>query len=198
VRLVGVVVAIDDINARYTVLTLDDGSGANVEAKIIRLIPNTSDSKERPSNTTIDNLNVISQLGVFEVTVDGQQVDIGTVLKTKCTISEFRGQKQLEIKRAWIVSTTDAEAKAWAETAAFKRDVLSTPWHIGSTEHKRIKNEIKTEKRKAQEYERLKARHEARRREKKLEREQDIKKREVKLEARQRKEAVMMSAGALI
>ena len=36
VRIVGVVVAIDDINLKYSALTLDDGSGATVELKIVR------------------------------------------------------------------------------------------------------------------------------------------------------------------
>jgi hypothetical protein len=130
--------------------------------------------------------------------VDDDEVDIGTVIKVKCTISEFRDLKQLEMKRVWRVSTTDEEAHAWAETAAFKREVLSAPWRISSAEHKRIKKEISTEKRKNQERERLKAEHEVAKKEHRKEREEYMAKREVKLEARRRKEEVMMNAGALI
>ncbi|KAF2468644.1 uncharacterized protein BDR25DRAFT_290439 [Lindgomyces ingoldianus] len=198
VCIVGTVVAIDDINLKYTVLTIDDGSGATVEVKIVRLTPDIYNSVESPSNTTIGNVNVIVRTGCFEVTVDHQQVDIGSVIKAKCTISEFRGMKQLEIKRVWIVPTTNEEVQAWAETAAFKREVLSKPWHLTSAEHKKIKKEIKRERRKNQEYERLKVEHEARRGEQKKAWEEYMEKREARLEARRRKEEVMMNAGALI
>lgn len=197
-RLVGVVVAIDDINPKYAVLTVDDGSGVSIEVKIVRLTPDLYNPVESPSNTAIDNVDVISQLGVFEITIDHQRLDIGTVIKAKCTISEFRGLKQLELKRIWTVSTTNEEAQAWAETAAFKQEVLSKPWHIGSTEGKKIKKEIKAEKRRAQEYERLKAEHEAKRKEQRKGRDEYLAKKEAKLEARRRKEEIMMNAGALI
>ncbi|KAF2706298.1 hypothetical protein K504DRAFT_438476 [Pleomassaria siparia CBS 279.74] len=198
VRLVGVVVAIDDINLKYTVLTLDDGSGANVEVKIIRLTPDIYNPVESPSNTTISNVNVVSQFGVFDVMVDNQPLEIGTVIKAKCTISEFRGLKQLEMKRVWIVSNTNEEVQAWAETAAFKRDILATPWHISSAEHKKIVKDIKAEKRRNQEYERLKAEHDIKRKEQKKAREEHLAKREIRHELRRKKEEVMMNQGALI
>jgi hypothetical protein len=198
VRVVGVVVAIDDINLKYTVLTLDDGSGANIEVKIVRLTPDVYNSVESPSNTMIDNVNVVSHLGVFEVTVDHKQVDIGTVIKAKATLSEFRGAKQLELKRIWIVPTTTEEAQAWAETAAFKQVTLSKPWHLSSSEHKTITREIKTERKKVQEYERLKTRHEAKKKEQCKMREEYLAQKEAKLEVKQRKENIIMNAGALI
>jgi hypothetical protein len=198
VRLVGAVVAIEDINVKYTTLTLDDGSGANIEVKIVRLTPGMHNPVESPSNTTIDNVNVTSKLGVFEVTVDHQPVDIGTVIKAKATLSEFRGAKQLDLKRICIVSTTNEEAQAWAETAAFKHTTLSKPWHLTSVEHKQITNEIKVERKKVREYERRKAEHEAKKREQRKAREEYLAQKEAKLEVRQRKETIIMNAGALI
>ncbi|ORY12856.1 hypothetical protein BCR34DRAFT_481987 [Clohesyomyces aquaticus] len=198
VNLVGVVVAIDDINLKYTVLTVDDGSGATIEVKIIRLSPNVYNAVESPSNTTVSNLNIIVRTGVFEVTINGHPVDIGSVIKAKCTISEFRGSKQLEVKRAWIVRTTNEEAQAWAQTAKFKREVLSKPWRLTSVEHRRIKKDMKREQRKNQEYQRLKLQQEAAKHEKKKAMQKYMAEREVRLEARRRKEEVMMNAGALI
>jgi hypothetical protein len=151
-----------------------------------------------PSNTTIDNVNVISQLGVFEVMVDQQPLDVGTVIKVKGIISEFWGLKQLEIKRVWVVTDTNEEAQAWAETAAFKQEVLTAPWHISSTEHKKITHEIKKEQKRNQEYERLKGEHAAKKNEHMKAREEYLAKREAKSEARRRIEEVMMNAGALI
>jgi Skp family chaperone for outer membrane proteins len=137
-------------------------------------------------------------LGIFEVVVDDQPLDIGSVVKAKCTISEFRGNKQLELQRISVITTTDEEARAWAETAAFKQAVLSCPWHISSAEHKQIKHKIKTDEKKEREYARRKAEYEVKKEEHRLAREAYYAQREKKLEARRRKEEVMLNSGALI
>ncbi|KAH5581795.1 hypothetical protein HBI24_129810 [Parastagonospora nodorum] len=196
-RLVGVVVAIDDINLKYTVLTIDDGSGSNIELKIVREQSAERNALSSSSRTTLENVNVISQLGVFEVMVDSQSLEIGTVVKAKGTISEFRGIKQLDLKRIWVVTTTDEEAQAWAETAAYKREILSKPWHLTTTEHRQIKAKMKSDKTKLQEYEKRKAEHEAKKLEQRQAREVYLAQREKRLEMRRRKEEVMMNAGAL-
>ncbi|KAF2203364.1 hypothetical protein GQ43DRAFT_390210 [Delitschia confertaspora ATCC 74209] len=198
VRLVGVVVAIDDIFSKYTILTLDDGSGATIEVKIIRLSKDEYNAVESPSNTHITNVNVVSDFGIFDVTIDGRLVDIGTVLKAKCTLSEFRGNKQLELKRVSIIESTNEEAKAWAETAAFKRDVLMTPWHISKRQHENIRKEIKAERKKEEEYERKKREHEARKKLRKREYDEYMKKWYEKHERERRKEELVMNSGALI
>jgi hypothetical protein len=192
------VVAINEINMTYTTLTLDDGSGATIEVKLVRLSPDIHNAVESPSNSSVSNVNVISHLGVFKVTIDNQQVDIGTVIKTKGTLSEFRGAKQVELKRVWILSTTNEEAQAWAETATFKENILSKPWHLTSAEHRQITNEIKLERRKARDYERRKTEHEAKKREQRKTREAYLAQKAAKLEVRHRKENIMMNAGALI
>jgi hypothetical protein len=145
----------------------------------------------------LENVHVISQLGVFDVMVDNQSLEIGTVVKAKGTISEFRGIKQLDLKRIWVVTTTDEEAQAWAETAAYKREILSKPWHLTTTEHRQIKAKMKSDKKKLQEYEKRKAEHEAKKLEQRQAREVYLAQREKKLEMRRRKEEVMMNAGAL-
>lgn len=197
-RVVGVVVAIDDITSKYSALTLDDGSGATIELKIVRRIADQQSSKLFPSNTAINNVNVTSQFGVFEITIDDVRIDIGTVLKAKGTISEFRGVKQLELRRVRIVSSTDEEAQAWAESAAFKAKVLSDKWRVTSAEHAVIKAKIKLEKKKAKEYEKRLRQYEVKRNEYEAARSAHEAKREAKLEARRRKEELMMNAGALI
>ncbi|KAF2737101.1 hypothetical protein EJ04DRAFT_431724 [Polyplosphaeria fusca] len=198
VCVVGAVVAIDDINTKYTILTIDDGSGATVEVKIVRLTPDTYNPVEFPSNTVVDNVHVVSRLGVFEVTVNHQPLDIGTVIKAKCTISEFRSQKQLELKRVWIVRTTNEEAEAWAETAAWKKQVLSTPWRLTSREHKQITDGINSKKQKAQQEEQLRAERDFKSKERRKARGERMAAREIKLESRRRKEELMMNAGSLI
>ncbi|KAF2003608.1 hypothetical protein P154DRAFT_543685 [Amniculicola lignicola CBS 123094] len=198
VRLVGVIVAIDDITTRYTNLTIDDGSGANVELKIVRLTPDVYNSVESPSNTVVDNVDVITRPGIFKVAVDGRPLDLGTVIKAKGTLAEFRGNKQLELKRISIVDTTDEEAQAWSEAAEFKRDVLSIPWRITSAEHKKITREIKRESRKIKQYEELKINHERKKREHQKMRDDYLAKREVKMEAKRQQMEALMNEGALI
>ncbi|KAH9864274.1 hypothetical protein J1614_010208 [Plenodomus biglobosus] len=197
VRLVGVIVAIDDINIRYTVLTLDDGSGANIELKIVRIPPPEPNPADTSSPTTIENVHVVSRLGVFDVLVDQQSLDIGTVIKAKGTVSEFRGVKQLDLKRISIVTTTNEEVRAWAEAAAFKQSVLSRPWHISATEGKKIKSAIRAEKKKEQEYQRRNAEYNVKMIEYRQAKEAQLARREAKLEMRRRKEEAMMNAGAL-
>jgi uroporphyrinogen-III decarboxylase len=192
-----VVVAIDDINIWFTILTIDDGSGANIELKIVRIPPAEKNPVDTSSDTQIDNVSVISRLGVFEVMVGSQALDIGSVIKAKCTISEFRGVKQLEMKRVWTINTTNEEAQAWAEVAAFKQDILSKPWHISTAEAKKINHDKKVEKKKVQDYERRKAEYEAKKEECRQARDARNAERERKLDARRRKEEVMMNAGAI-
>ncbi|KAJ4360652.1 uncharacterized protein N0V89_001218 [Didymosphaeria variabile] len=198
IYLVGVVVAIDDINLRYTTLTLDDGSGATLEVKIKRLLPEIYNPVDNPSNTEVDNVNVLSGLGRFDVTVDDQIVDIGKTIKVKGMISEFRGFKQLELKRIWIVSATNEEVKFWEALATFKKDVLGRPWHLSKAQGEEIKKSTKNEQKKAREHERQKLVHEAKKKEQRKARAEYLAQREAKYEIRRRKENIMMNAGALI
>jgi septal ring factor EnvC (AmiA/AmiB activator) len=132
-------------------------------------------------------------------------LDIGRVVKVKGTISEFRGQKQVELKRIWVIKTTNEEARSWEEAARFKMEVLDKPWHITKEEHSKIKAEDKAERRKNREWEKAMAAHEEKKRaheEEKRRRAREYEKymaeREKRLEVRRRREEVMMNAGALI
>jgi hypothetical protein len=198
VCVVGVIVAIDDINIWYTVLTIDDGSGANIEVKIVRIPPPEKDATYSSPETQIENVSIISQLGVFEVMVGNQVLDIGSVIKAKCTISEFRGVKQLEMKRVWVINTTNEEAQAWAEVATFKRDVLSKPWHLSTAEARKINHDKKVEKKQQQKHEEKKAEYEKEKEKRRQARDAYNAEREGRLEVRRRKEEVMMNAGAII
>ncbi|KAK0658654.1 hypothetical protein DIS24_g4586 [Lasiodiplodia hormozganensis] len=128
VRLVGTVVAVEDLGPRFVLLTLDDGSGATLELKVTRLSPaesavlhtaaasttttttiptaTTSSSSSSSSSifhTTVDNLIVRSAIGVFEVLVGGVPVDIGTTIKAKATLGTFRGAVQGVLQRCWVL-----------------------------------------------------------------------------------------------
>lgn len=166
--------------------------------KITRLDPDISSAVDCPSNTTVGNLNVVAQVGIFEVVVDGQNLDIGTVIKAKCTITEFRGNKQLDLKRISIMRTTDEEAQAWADTAAFRQNVLAKPWVLSPKELKRIEKGLKVQRKKEKEHQRLKAEHEARKWARRRVRDRKIAEWGQKAEKKRRKEEFIMNHGALI
>ncbi|KAJ9666550.1 hypothetical protein H2201_003207 [Coniosporium apollinis] len=198
VRLVAPILAIDDLSPRLTFLTLDDGSGATIEVKVQRLDPAVSSSVDCPSNTVIENVNIDARLGVFDVVVDGRRLDVGTVVKVKCGISEFRKTRQLELKRISVVDTTDEEARAWEELALFRRQVLDKPWVLSAEEMKAAEEQVRREKRKEREREKRKREHDELTREKRERRAEKNVKLDEKAERRRREEEVMFNAGALI
>lgn len=190
--------AIDDINTKYTVLTIDDGSGAVLELKIVRIVPAELNAVDTSSNTTISNLDIISRPGTFDVIIDGQTIEIGTIVKAKGTVSEFRSIKQLDLKRIQVIASTNEEAKAWAETAEYKKKYLSVPWRLTVADHTRIKNKIRFIEEQENEYRKRKADHEAKRAERYRARATYLAERDVRLESRRRKEEIMMNSGSLL
>ncbi|KAK4972514.1 hypothetical protein LTR28_012438 [Elasticomyces elasticus] len=191
IRLVAPVVAIDDINPKYTILTLDDGSGATIEVKIVRLAAAVAQGSTRRSNTEVDNTTIRSTLGTFEVLIDGAPVDIGTVIKAKCTISTFRQVRQLELQRVSVVRDTNEEARAWAELAEFKERVLAKPWSLTEQEMKEIDESIRAERSKEREREMKRKEVDAKNKEKR-------RRHDEKAERRRRREEVDMAVGALL
>ncbi|KAL8812666.1 MAG: hypothetical protein Q9200_000854 [Gallowayella weberi] len=146
IRLVGVVVAFD-IYPNRIIITLDDSSGLPIEI-FCRKIANHATSG---IDTSVDNHGVITLNKISvpkddehvcitsEGKVDLQDFDVGSVVKIKGGISEFRGEKQVTLERISLVRTTDEEAALWADNATFHRDVLSRPWVVGHVEQRSAK-----------------------------------------------------------
>ena len=192
------IVSIEDVASKYALITLDDGSGATIIIKVARLAPEIASSLECPSNTTVDNVNVHVKLGTFDVEVDGQILDIGSIVKAKCTIDEWKGVKQLDLAKIKVIRSMAEEINEWEEVAKWKREILDQPWvlddkHLVEMEKKDRDQRQKQldDQKKAEEKKRI---HLA----KKRERQQKQKEYEEKWERRRRKEEVMMNAGALI
>jgi hypothetical protein len=136
---------------RYALLMLDDGSGRAIEVKIPRRHGPTLDNGEvHPSNTLVDNLNVYDTWGLASLTIDNQPIRVGTVLKVKGTIAEFR-ERQVELKRVFLVKDTNEEVVFWAGVAKHRRDVLSKPWVLSSADMKVLDDQIEAETRKDEE-----------------------------------------------
>ncbi|GAB7357737.1 hypothetical protein MBLNU459_g0393t1 [Dothideomycetes sp. NU459] len=132
VYLVAPVVAIEDVHPKTTLITLDDSSGSSIDIRIERKV--ASRVVAGASNTVVGNLDVNSGLGGFEVRVDGALIDVATVVKAKCTISSYRGVRQLDLKRISVIKDTNEEVAAWRAQTDFKREVLARPWTLTSAE----------------------------------------------------------------
>ncbi|KAF2675097.1 hypothetical protein BT63DRAFT_450077 [Microthyrium microscopicum] len=151
VTVVAPIVAIDDINGKYVILILDDGSGATVSVKIKRRsITHAKNVEEHASNTLLDSVNVYSGPGKLDIKVGNTELDIGTVVKTKCTITKFRQANQLEAQRIWIVQSTKEEARAWSELTIWKNKI-STPWLLSKRKLLKLEQEHKAEYQQLQE-----------------------------------------------
>ncbi|KAL8738637.1 MAG: hypothetical protein Q9181_000583 [Wetmoreana brouardii] len=154
VRLVGVIVAFDAYPNRV-VMTLDDSSGSTIE---IFCRKETKDASA--IDTTVDAYGAIKLNGDFKqpdddltcTTNEGYKVhlngiDIGSVVKIKGGISEFRGEKQITLERIFLVRTTNEEGSAWTENAIFYRDILGKPWVVSEREQQQAKREAEGVKR---------------------------------------------------
>ncbi|KAK7631885.1 hypothetical protein IWX47DRAFT_788579 [Phyllosticta citricarpa] len=193
VRLVGTVVAIEAPFPRFVLLTLDDGSGATIEVKIQRLLPDQLDETgTHETNTTLSNVRVESSIGVFDVYVDGILVDIGTVLRASCTLDSFRKVNQLLLERCSVIKNTADEARNWTATAAYMRDVLAGPWVLTAKEKAKLDDRHSREQQeKRDKEERAKAEWYRLRDERRRANEE-------KLERRRQREEVLMNRGALL
>lgn len=106
------------------------------------------------SNTTVPNLDIDVAFGYdSEIKIDGQIVDIGSVVKVKCTIGSFRGVKQLELKRCGVIKDTTEEVAAWESMAEFKRDVLAAPWILSAADKAALDEQLQQEAMREQEEE---------------------------------------------
>lgn len=157
-------------------LTLDDSSGCCIDVKLSLCSPSTTTGTP---TTAVANVDYTTAVGADpDLRVDGVKVDVGTVLKVKCTLGVFRGTKQLELKRCSVIRDTTEEIMAWEAMAAFKRDVLSRPWELSEAEQKAWdEREKEEEEKKRREQRALRKKEESREKKKKAKEEQREKRR---------------------
>lgn len=153
---------------------------------------------DNASNTTVENVNIVSKIGIFDVFVDGhKKLDIGTVIKVKAVIGEFRKVKQLELKRIYVIRTTGEEVKEWAEVARWKRDILSKPWNLSPQKLKDLDSEDARERRKQRDTEKKKREYNKAKEEKLAKRREKVERHEAKVEKRRKAIEDELNGGAL-
>ncbi|MCJ1471041.1 hypothetical protein MMC07_009689 [Pseudocyphellaria aurata] len=143
VRLVGVVVAFDSTPGRWFI-QLDDNSGATIELTCERqtAVAATVDANDSDEARLTCSDNVIDQRNKIGVTATGRTVDftgldVGAVVKVKGGVGVFRGEKQVLLESLSLLCSTNEEVASWAETSAFRRDVLNVPWVLKEQDLKR-------------------------------------------------------------
>jgi hypothetical protein len=132
VRVVGVIVAVDEFAGRR-VLTLDDSSGACIEACL--LLPNPSITVEaKPTGQVIG-------IPTAAATAVDQAPDVGTVVNVKGELTTFRNERQITVKKIDSVKSTAHELALWEQREAFRRDILEKPWILSSQDVRRCRKE---------------------------------------------------------
>jgi hypothetical protein len=126
VRVVGIVVAIDEWETR-TQFTIDDGSGEVMDA----ITWNTSRFRD-PGQGDIKAPNLAG-------------VRVGAVVKAKGSVGEFRGRRQMGLRKCEVLKGTDDEVKAWREMTMWKREVLMKPWVVEDKIIRREKRRLRSE-----------------------------------------------------
>jgi hypothetical protein len=138
------------------------------------------------------------EIGSFNVFVDGQVLDIGSVVKVKCTIDEWKDMKQLQLKRIRLIASTEEEIRTWEELARWKRDIIGAPWVLEGEMLRNLEQEERNERKKRWEKDRVREEKRKAYVAKRKEREARHKAYEEKWERRRKKEEIIMNAGALV
>lgn len=152
VRIVGVVVAIDEF-AGLRAFTIDDSSGACIEAMISLAAPAPAPNAQEP--VTAVTLGPLAQ-----PVTPYDHIDVGSVVDVKGALTTFRDTKQLKVEKMAALRGTAEEMKLWAKRGAFRRDVLETPWTLPDKIVRKCRKEAEQSEAEAErKRERLRAAH---------------------------------------
>lgn len=118
-------------------------------------------NKSSHIDATTRNITTGPQAEISLISPDGPDLtglDIGSVVKVKGGITEFRGARQIQLKKIWALSSTrkcdlrkdgkvadergtNEETRCWNEVVEFRRDVLSKPWILSEEEVKKCEED---------------------------------------------------------
>ena len=157
VYVTGVVVAFDD-HERVWVFTIDDSSGATIDVTCRKpeKLKEENDVKSAQYNgnaglaqaTTVEASKKQDDSTADEADTRVEvllRIEIGSVVKVKGTVSNFRSVRQIALERLEIIADTNAEVRFWAQRTKLFADVLSKPWTLSVEEQKRMLKEAEGE-----------------------------------------------------
>jgi endo-1,3(4)-beta-glucanase len=139
VRIIGVVVAIDDF-ANLRAYTIDDSSGACIEAIIsVTARPKPAEGSATAGNESTASGPPIGLTGPPPTPYD--HIDVGCVVDVKGALSMFRDEKQIKVEKMLVVKGTNDEVKLWEKRARFREEVLGKPWMLEDKTIRRCRRE---------------------------------------------------------
>lgn len=137
VRIVGVVVAIDEYAGRR-VYTVDDSSNACIECTILLPQPPKEDDDASKRETKTAQLPEHAPPLALQLYTD---IDVGSVVDVKGGLSTFRDEKQITIEKMHSVKCTAQEVSLWEKRARFRKDVLDKPWVLRDRDIRRCRKQ---------------------------------------------------------
>lgn len=162
VRIVGIVVAIDDFPGRR-IYTVDDSSGACIECVVALKTPSSDARAPAPATN-----GLLGNRPQPQPPADCVDVDVGSVIDIKGGLTTFREEKQIKIEKVKILKSTEQEVALWERRAQFRNEVLLPPWVLSEKQIRRCRKEEMKETGDDAE-EKKKRRREKRREEKRIE-----------------------------
>ncbi|RSM07379.1 hypothetical protein CDV31_008653 [Fusarium ambrosium] len=137
VRIVGVVVAIDDYAGRR-VYTVDDSSGACIECTILMSAPQEGvDSAATATDAAPKKVDA----NPLATTALLANINVGSVVDVKGGISTFREERQLNIEKMVPLRGTAQEVALWEKRIKFQSEVLEKPWVLRNRDIRRCRKE---------------------------------------------------------
>ena len=108
--------------------------------------------------TTLENVKVLSTCNdsncyALHLAVDGEMIDIATVMKAKGTLNLWHDTFQLKLDRTSVARGLDEESRIWSEYADFVMSTLSQPWRLSNSDIQRLEDADKAYARRASERE---------------------------------------------
>ena len=102
----------------------------------------TDTAEETAGITTSTNPNQPTHVSATDRTIIGTTpLKPGTMVKIKGTLSQFRGNMQLQLERFTLVGDTNAEMQFLDERLRFFVEVLSVPWVLSEAEIKQLRED---------------------------------------------------------
>jgi endo-1,3(4)-beta-glucanase len=139
VRVVGLVVAIDDYAGRR-VYTIDDSSNACIEVLETLSVPEKpAEFASEAANETKSKANV-GPMTATKVSAY-PDIDVGDVVEVKGLLTEFRDEKQINIEKMRPIKSTMEEVILWEKRTKFRKDILEEPWELSQRELRKAQKE---------------------------------------------------------
>ncbi|RDW88813.1 hypothetical protein BP6252_00845 [Coleophoma cylindrospora] len=150
VRITGVIVAVDVFYQRR-VYTVDDSSGECIEctcetpppsSKTLEALEgsNNQERKVQANNPNKPESSTTGQAPPAKVYMQiADDIDVGSVVKVKGLVTDFRGMKQIEMRSIVPMKGTQEEVRCWNQIVDFRKDILDKPWIVEPAMEEKMK-----------------------------------------------------------